>query len=75
MRRPGRYSCRSLWFVVVKWDFDDTINSLEQHTQSNKLFGSEPPVPPILKQRSFVSHLVMASSCYVQNGQHDVVLF
>ena len=50
MRRPGRYGCRSLWFVVVKWDFDDTINNLEQHAQMS-FFGGEPPVSPILKQR------------------------
>ena len=40
MRRPGRYGCRSLWFVVVKWDFDDTINSLEQHAQTSFLVAS-----------------------------------
>ena len=62
MRRPGRYGCRSLWFVVVKWNFGDTINSLEQYSYTNELFGGEPPVP--------VSHPKAEVICVtIANGQ------
>ena len=30
----------SVWFVVVTWDFDDIINSLEQHAQTSFLAAS-----------------------------------
>ena len=61
MRRPGRYGCRTE-FVVCSGQMHDNINSLEQHAQTGELLSGEPPVSPILKQRSFVPHLLMASS-------------